>query len=186
MIPKNMTLVSLFAALITVSAQLSVPIGPVPLTLYVMVVLLTGAVLGSRLAVMSVGLWVLLGAIGLPVFAQGKAGAGVLIGPTGGYIAGFLICSFLVGLAVERWEPGYGKMTAIMTGGLAVIYILGLCGFLFSFQYVLQKPMTVEKALQLAVWPFLPLDILKTLAAAYLGVRLRRALRMAGLLPVWR
>ncbi|HWR40937.1 MAG TPA: biotin transporter BioY [Patescibacteria group bacterium] len=184
MTPRNMMLVGLFTAMIAIGSQIAVPIGPVPITLHVVAVMLAGAVLGSRLAFGSVALWALLGTVGLPVFAQGKAGAAVLIGPTGGYIFGFMLCAYLVGLAAERLALGYGKMTGVMLAGLMVIYTLGLLGFMLSFQYVLQKPMTLEKALQLAVWPFLPLDVIKTIVAAYLGVRVRRALRQAGLIHV--
>ena len=180
-----MMLVALFTALTVIGAQISLPIGPVPMTLHVLVILVAAVVLGSRRAFFSVALWTLLGSIGLPVFAQGKAGVAVLIGPTGGYIWGFMLAAYLVGWSAERMELSYRKMVGVMLGGLLIIYLFGLLGFMGSFHYVLQKPVTLERALQLAVWPFLPLDLLKTLAAAYLGVRVRRALLQAGLITVW-
>lgn len=179
---RNMMLIGLFAALQTVSSQVSIPIGPVPVTLQVMFVLLAGMVLGSRRGCASVALWAFLGVLGLPVFAQGKAGFAVLIGPTGGFIFGMTACAYLVGWAAERLEMGYGRAAGIMLAGLTILYGLGLIGFLLSFQYVLQKPMTLEKAMALAVWPFIPFDLLKAAAAAYLGVRIRRSLSQAGLL----
>ncbi|WP_371376645.1 biotin transporter BioY [Sporomusa aerivorans] len=183
---KNMALTSLFAAILAVSAQVSIPIGPVPITLQVMFVLLAGIVLGSRLGPASVAVWVLLGVFGLPVFAQGKAGAAVLIGPTGGYILGYFICTYIVGYVAEHFEVSYKNTTLAMLAGLAVIYGVGLAGFMLSFQYVLHKAMTVDRALQLAVWPFLPMDIVKAAAAVYTGVKVRRALIKARLMTVKR
>lgn len=178
---KNMALTSLFAALLAVSSQVSIPLGPVPFTMQVMFVLLAGMILGKRLGPASVVVWVLLGVFGLPVFAQGKAGAAVLIGPTGGYIFGYFACTYIVGYVAEHFELNYKHTAAAMLLGLAVIYGIGLAGFMLSFQYVLHKAMPLEKALNLAVWPFLPLDFVKTLAAVYVGVRVRRALLRAGL-----
>ncbi|MDF2568606.1 MAG: bioY [Sporomusa sp.] len=178
---KNMALTSLFASLLAVSSQVSIPLGPVPITMQVMLVLLAGMILGKRLGPASIAVWVLLGVFGLPVFAQGKAGAAVLIGPTGGYIFGYIACAYIVGYVAEHFELNY-KYTAIgMLAGLALIYSIGLAGFMLSFQFVLQKAMPLEKALNLAVWPFLPLDLAKTVAAVYVGVRVRRALLKAGL-----
>lgn len=179
---RSMMLTSLFAALLAVSSQISIPIGPVPVTMQVMLVLLAGMVLGSRLGSASVVVWVLLGVFGLPVFAQGKAGAAVLIGPTGGYIFGYIVCAYIVGYVAEHFELTYKYTACSMLVGLAVIYSFGLAGFVLSFQYVLHKAMSLDRALNLAVLPFLPFDLIKTTAAVYVGVRVRRALLKAGLL----
>ncbi|WP_425059755.1 Biotin transporter BioY [Sporomusa carbonis] len=179
---RNMALTGLFTALIVISSQVSIPIGPVPITLQVMFILLAGVVLGSRLGPASVLVWVLLGVFGLPVFAQGKAGAAILIGPTGGYILGYFVCTYIVGYVAEHFELTYKNIAAAMVAGLAVIYAVGLAGFMLSFQYVLHKAMTLDKALNLAVLPFLPLDLVKTAVAVYIGVRVRRALLKAGLI----
>lgn len=179
---RAMTLVSLFAALLTVSAQVAIPLGPVPVVLQILFVLLAGMVLGRRLGPLSIAVWVLLGVFGLPVFAQGKAGAAVLIGPTGGYIIGYFFCTYIVGYAAEHFELTYKTIALAMFAGLGVIYVLGLAGFMLSFHYVLHKTVTLGQAVQLAVVPFLPLDVLKAAAAAYVGVRVRRALLKAGLI----
>lgn len=179
---RSMVMTSLFAALLAVSSQISIPIGPVPITMQVLLVLLLGMVLGSRLGPASLAVWVLLGIFGLPVFAQSKAGAAVLIGPTGGYIFGYFICAYIVGYVAEHFELTYKNTAVAMFFGLVVIYVIGLGGFMLSFEYVLNKPMTLERALQLSVLPFLPLDIMKAIAAVYLGVRVRRSLIKAGLL----
>lgn len=179
---RDMALTSLFAALHAVSAQVAIPLGPVPIVMQIFFVLLAGMVLGRRLGPVSIAVWVLLGVFGLPVFAQGKAGAAVLIGPTGGYIFGYFLCTYIVGYVAEHCELIYKTISIGMIAGLTVIYGLGLAGFMLSFHYVLHKALTLEEALNLAVWPFLPLDLLKMIAAVYTGVHVRRALVKAGLI----
>ncbi len=176
---RNMIITSLFAALLAVSSQVAIP-GPVPHTLQIVFVLLAGVVLGPRWGFVSVVIWVMLGIFGLPVFAQGKAGLAVLAGPTGGFLVGFMACAWLVGRFASKGET-FLQTLGIMLAGLFVVYALGLAGFMASFAWFLNKPMTWEKAASVAVLPFLPFDALKTLAAAYLGVRIRRALHKAGL-----
>ncbi|MBU1291753.1 biotin transporter BioY, partial [bacterium] len=96
-----MTLVSLFAALTAVGAFISIPIYPVPLTLQTLFTLLAGMTLGSVMGTSSQIIYVMLGVIGLPVFAGFKAGIGILFGPTGGFLFGFIICAFIVGKIME-------------------------------------------------------------------------------------
>ncbi len=177
---RYMVLAGLFAALIAISSQVAIPIGPVPHTLQVFFVMLAGLVLGGRWGFTSVAVWVLLGLFGLPVFAQGKAGLPVLVGPTGGFLVGFMLCAFVVGWLTEQARVSVVKTICSMLLGLAVVYIFGLAGFMASFAYFLQKPMSWSQAMTLAVVPFLPFDFIKTLMAAYIGVKVRRALDRAG------
>jgi biotin transport system substrate-specific component len=146
-----------------------------------MIVLLTGLVLGRRWGLTSVIIWVLLGLFGLPVFAQGKAGIAVLVGPTGGFLLGFVLCAYLTGWLMERSDLTYKKVLVIMFIGLMIIYAVGFLGFMISFEYFLHKPMTWNKAVALSVTPFLPFDAIKAILAAYLGIKVRRALLKAGL-----
>ncbi|MEN6568333.1 MAG: biotin transporter BioY [Veillonellales bacterium] len=178
---RNMALCGLFAALLALSSQVVIPLGPVPHTLQIFFVLLAGMILGSRFGAISVLVWVALGIFGLPVFAQGKAGLSVVAGPTGGFLLGFVCCAFVVGWLTERIEGSYGRTAAVMLLGLAIAYGIGLIGFMFSFKYFLAKTMNWYTAATLAVIPFLPFDLIKTLMAAYIGVRIRRALIHSGL-----
>lgn len=178
---RSMIITSLFAALLAVSSQISILIGPVPHTLQIMFVLLAGLILGSRWGLTSVAVWILLGVFGLPVFAQGKAGASVLVGPTGGFLLGFALCAYLTGWLTERRDLTYKRVLFIMFIGLVVIYAVGLVGFMASFGYFLHKPMSWNEAFSLSVAPFLPFDAIKTLIAAYLGTKIHRALIKAGL-----
>lgn len=178
---RNMVLTGLFAALLSISSQIYIPIGPVPHTLQLIFVLLAGVMLGSRWGFASVAVWVLLGIFGLPVFAQGKAGAAVLVGPTGGFLIGFMVCAWLVGRLTEGKQVNYIRTLSVMLGSLAIVYLIGLAGFMASFTYFLNKPMTWDKAATLSVLPFMPFDVVKAVCAAYLGVRIRHVLDKAGL-----
>ncbi len=178
---RSMVLASLFAALLSISSYIYIPIGPVPHTLQVFVVLLSGLVLGSRWGGTSVLLWIMIGVFGVPVFAQGKAGAAVLLGPTGGFLFGFMVCAVIIGWITEKKQLTFTQSLLSMMIGLVVIYGIGMIGFMMSFKYFLHKPMTWEKAVSLAVVPFLPFDIIKAVGAAYVGVRVKRALAKTGL-----
>jgi len=123
----------------------------------------------------------MLGIFGLPVFAQGKAGIITLVYPTGGFLIGFMACAYLVGRLAETPDLTWPKAMGIALLGLTVTYVIGLVGFLFSFAYVLQKPMTWQQAVLITVVPFVPFDIIKAGTAAFLGVKVRQALKRTGL-----
>lgn len=179
---RKKLLASLFAALLCVSSYIVIPVGPVPVTLQVLVVLLAGAVLGAELGALSVVLWIVLGVFGLPVFAGGKAGPMVLLGPTGGFLYGFVVCAYIVG-GLVRLKSGSRYFTAgAMLLGTAAAYAFGLAGFMASFAFFLQKPMTLQQALSMAVLPFVPMDLVKVGLAAWLSPVLIRSLNRTGLL----
>jgi biotin transport system substrate-specific component len=140
-------------------------------------------ILGSRWGFTSVGVWVLLGLFGLPVFAQGKAGVAILFGPTGGFLIGFMLCAFIVGWLTKLTGTNFLKTVVSMLVGLIVAYAAGLLGLMVHFAYFQNKAIGFEPALALAVLPFLPYDILKTILAAYIGVKARRSLSRAGFMP---
>jgi len=147
---------SLFVAL---AAQVSVPMLPVPMTLQTMAVLAVGAAYGARLGAATLALYALEGAVGLPVFANFYAGFAVLMGPTGGYIAGFILAAALVGFLVERgWGTNVLKLSAAMLLGAAAVYGPGL---LWLAQFT-----GVSAVWQAGLWPFLPGDIVKAILAA--------------------
>jgi len=141
-------------------AQLAVylPFSPVPITGQTFAVLLIGLVYGSRLGLITLLLYLAEGASGLPFFAGGLGGPAVLAGPTGGYLLGFIVAAWLVGLLAER---GLGRnpftaMLAFLAGSL-VIYAFGLCWLASMFGF--------SRALQVGLLPFLVGDALKVLLA---------------------
>ncbi len=118
-----------FIGLISIGAWVSIPFFPVPLTLQTLFVLLAGAVM-KRYAVIPVSLYVLLGALGLPVYHTGVTGIGVLLGPTGGYLIGFIFAALIVGLAYEHTSETI-RITGLIAGTI-VIYIFGLAWLMYS------------------------------------------------------
>ncbi|HYM51500.1 MAG TPA: biotin transporter BioY [Candidatus Limnocylindrales bacterium] len=160
---------ALFTALL---AQISIPLPftPVPITGQTLAVLLTGALLGSRLGPASMLLYVALGAIGLPFYAGGAHGLSQLLGPSGGYLAGFIVADFVIGwLAERRWDRSLPRSVGAMLVGQVVIYALGL----LWLGYALHWPANL---LALGMFPFLIGDALKLAIAGLLlpwGWRLR-------------
>src|SRR5512143_4134025 len=123
---RRIVLASLMAALTAVGAYIYVPIGPVPIVLSTLFAILSGLLLGSRWGLTSMALYLLVGAIGIPVFAGGKGGFAHFLGPTGGYLFGYLWASWITGFISER---SHGLMTldilAVVVGSLT-IYAFGV------------------------------------------------------------
>lgn len=128
----DIALVAMGAALTAVAAQISIPAYPVPFTLQTLVVLLVGAALGSRRGVLSLGLYALAGLAGVPVFAPKADGSHVVgvdafVGPTAGFIFGFVVAAFLVGLLAERkWSSNVLKTFVAFVVGSTTIYLIGV------------------------------------------------------------
>ena len=160
-------LVVVGSLLLATSAQFKIPLYPVPVTGQTLVVLLIGMVYGPRLGGVTIAVYLLQGVMGLPVFAGGAFGIATLLGPTGGYLGGFLIAAIVMGVLAERgMGRGIISTTIAMMIGNIVIYIAG-ASWLASF-------VGAEKALTAGVLPFLYGDVLKLTVAA-------------GLMPVaWR
>src|SRR3954471_428419 len=124
---RALVLLAVGAALLTLSAKVQVPFYPVPMTMQTFVVLMLGATYGWRLAGASVALYLLEGAAGLRVFAGAVSSAAYLLGPTGGFLIGFLVAAVVVGVMAERgWDRSFGRVTAMMVIGHAVIFAFGL------------------------------------------------------------
>ncbi|MDN5347927.1 MAG: biotin transport system substrate-specific component [Clostridia bacterium] len=178
---RNMALAALMAAMIAALAQVAIPLPftPVAITGQIFGVFLAGAVLGANLGTMSILVYVLLGAIGLPVFAKGGAGLGVLLGPSGGYIWGFILGTYVLGKIVEAGvtEVSYLRLATGMLVCLLIVYTLGTLQLAFLLR------LTFLKALLLGVIPYIPLDMAKLLVASGLSLAVRRSLAGAGLLP---
>lgn len=164
---RDVAFVSLFAALTAVGAFISLPLGPVPFTLQVLFVLLSGAILGPFQGALSQIIYLLLGVIGFPVFAGGTSGIGHLFGPTGGYLFGFVFASFLVGL-LSKNQRFWIKFFSMLLG-ILVIHFLGVLQLSFV------AGMGFKKALLVGSLPFFPLDAVKAFIASGLVVSLHKA-----------
>lgn len=165
---KKLVFASLFAALTCVAAWVAIPLLYVPITLQTLFVILAGAVLGPYFGTLSMIVYVLLGLIGLPVFSQGQSGLGVLFGPTGGYLVGFILCAFVVGLIVSvKKKPGFWWYCLAMAVGTLVIYACGIA------QLSVVAHMPLDRALIFGALPFVPGDIIKIIVASLVASRFK-------------
>ncbi len=172
----RMTSCALMAAVMCALCPLSIPIGPVPISLAIFVILLTVSILGPWDAAISCGVYLLLGAVGMPVFTGFQGGLAKLAGPTGGYLAGYLPMILVCGLFMRRTKENLWLTMLGMALGVAVDYALGTAWFVF------QARSTWAHALAVCVYPFIPFDLGKIVLAALLGKVIRTALRKAKLL----
>jgi biotin transport system substrate-specific component len=155
---RSAVLMLVGAAVLTLSAKVQVPFYPVPMTLQTLAVLVLGAAYGWRLAGATVALYLLEGAAGLPVFAGPLTGPAYLMGPTGGFLLGFLASAVLTGVMAERgWDRSLGRVVVMMTLGHAVIFAFGI-GWLSTV-------MPLAKAWAVGFAPFAAATLLKTALA---------------------
>jgi biotin transport system substrate-specific component len=158
---QDVALVGAFSLIIGLSAQVALPLPftPVPLTMQTLAVLLTGMALGKRLGAMALVAYLAAGLAGLPVFAPGAPGIARLLGPTGGYLIGFVFAAALVGFLAERgWDRRVSTTVLAMALGNLVIYAFGV-GWLSLF-------VPATEALNLGMYPFLIGDAVKVALAA--------------------
>lgn len=161
---RSFGLVIVFSLFIAASAQFAIPIGPVPITGQTFAVLLTGALLGSRLGAMAVMAYLIEGAFGLPFFAAGGSGIARFMGQTGGYLIAFPAAAFVTGAFAENgWDRRYHTAVVAMAIGSLVILVTGWAWY----SIITNTPALLS--FQLAVLKFLPGDVIKiALAAAVL------------------
>ena len=165
---RQVTTTALLVALLSVSAWIVVPIGAVPVTLQSLVVILIALVRPPRFAAATVGAYLVLGAIGVPVFSSGQAGLAALVGPTGGYLVGFLPAA-VAGAWAARRASGIGRHVLAAVIVLAIVYALGVAWL----AHVTGR--TMLEALTVGALPFLVPDAAKAAAAVVAARALRRA-----------
>jgi biotin transport system substrate-specific component len=157
-----MVLASLMAALTAVGAYIHVPIGPVPIVLSTLFVILSGLLLGSRWGPASMALYLLVGAIGIPVFAGGKGGFAHFLGPTGGYLMGYLVSAWITGLVSERANRSLMRDIIAVVIGSLTLYGCGVPWLKIVTE------MSWSKALWVGAIPFLLGDTIKASVAVIL------------------
>jgi len=151
-----------FVGLFAVGSWISIPLPPVPFTLQTLFVLLAGAMM-RRYAVVPACLFILLGAMNLPLFHNGASGIGVLLGPTGGYLIGFIPAALVVGLAYEH-RSQVGRAIGLALGTLIIL----ACG---STWLSISTGMKMWEAFLIGMFPFLPGDALKAYGAHFIAAR---------------
>lgn len=160
---RDVALVLGGAALTAVAAQLAItlPWSPVPYTFQTFAVLLVGTALGTWRGTAAIAIYVLAGALGLPVYAEGAAGIGQLLGITGGYLAGFVLAALLVGrLAEMGWDRTVLRSAGLMLAGTLLIYVVGVPVL------ALTTGMDLPTAIYRGAGVFLLWDLIKVLVAA--------------------
>ena len=176
----EMVRVALFSGLLCVLAPVAIPVpmSPVPLSLATFVIYLAGMLLGARQGALCVLIYLLLGMVGLPVFSGFSGGIGVLLGPTGGYLIGYLPCVLIVGWlrGMKLGKKRFSGSVVAMGLGTVACYILGTVWFLC----VLDGTYTVGQAFLMCVAPYLAFDLIKIMVAAAVAERMERILRKRG------
>lgn len=166
---KRIAYVSIFAALTAVGAMVSIPIpfSSIPFTLQVLFVLLSGLLLGPVDGALSQLVYLLMGAIGLPVFAQFSSGLGVILGKSGGYLIGFVLASFFAGLLGKG--NNFLKLYSVSILALFLIYFFG------ALQLSIVMALDFKKAVVVGVLPFVFFDFIKGALAVIVALKLRKA-----------
>lgn len=166
---KEITLVGMCAALMAIFSQLSIPLPftSVPVTLQVFGLVILAVIVGAKVGTLSLIIYVIIGAIGLPVFANFHSGFGVLIGPTGGYIIGFVIMAFLIGYASSKKN----KIILFTVSYLGVLIDL----ILGTIQLKVVTGMTVNAALIAGLYPFILKDLITVSIAVIIGLKVKKS-----------
>jgi len=158
---RTVSIVIAFSLFNAIAAQLAIPIGPVPITMQTFAVTLTGALLGPRLGAAALIAYLIEGAAGLPFFAEGRAGIGTLLGPTGGYLVSFPAAAYITGAFSEHgWDRHFLTAVAAMAIGSVVILLAGWSWLVVGLG---AAPLAAFKA---GVAPFLIGDVVKIVLAA--------------------
>lgn len=169
---KDMILCAMFVALIAAGAFIKIPIPVIPFTLQYLFTMMAGLLLGPKKGCLAVLFYILLGLMGLPIFAQG-GGIGYLVQPSFGYLAGFAAGAYVTGFLAEAEKyPGIRRLLAADFAGLGIVYSLGMAWYWLISRFYLGTP--------IGLWPLflycfllaVPGDILLCIAGAYLGKRL--------------
>lgn len=164
---------AVMTAVTCVLAPMSIPIGPVPISFTNLAIYLSLYLLGWKMGTVSYLMYLLIGAIGVPVFSGFSGGLGKLLGPTGGYIIGFIPMAIISGLVIEKYNNRIFQFVAMVLG-TAVCYALGTAWFCVIMD------VGIAAALGMCVIPFIPGDIAKIILALMVGPVLRNRLRNAG------
>ncbi len=176
---KDMTQIGIFTALTAVGAFISIPLGPVPITLQTLFVLLSGLILGSKKALLSQIVYVLLGLIGLPIFAGFSGGLQTVLKPSFGFMIGFIVAAYVIGKLTEKNQYTVNKMIFSVLVGSIIIYAIGIPYMYYILNGVLSKGLNIIQVLKLGMFLFVPGDILKAAVAVLLSSKLQGKLNAA-------
>lgn len=169
---RQMTLTAMLTALLCILGPVTLPVGPVPLSLTTAALMLIALLLGPGRACVCCGVYLGIGMAGVPVFSGFTGGLGALLGPTGGFLLGYLPMTALCGLSART--KGRMRQFVALASGTGVLYLIG------TAWYAWQAGVSIPAALGVCVLPFLPGDALKTTAVLTGGNAVRARLKRAG------
>lgn len=174
---KDIILIGLFSALTAIGAFIRFPVGPVPLSLQLLFVILSGILLGSKAGAISQIIYVLTGLIGLPVFTEG-GGFTYIYKPSFGYLLGFILCAYITGSITENLKARNGYLFVFLVSfiGLISAYAVGVPYLYMVLKYINHIPVSAAGIIKSGFLVFLPGDIIKCLAAAYISIKLKKVL----------
>lgn len=174
---KELVLTGLMAALICVMGPLSlpIPISPVPISLATLAIYFSVYILGMKRSTISCLIYLLIGFVGLPVFSGFTSGPAKLLGPTGGYMVGYIVLTLVCGAFIDKWRGRLIPCFAGMVFGTLVFYAIGTAWL------SVQGHMSFGSALAAGVLPFIPGDLAKIIVVVLVGPQICKRLRKAGL-----
>ncbi|SHN35992.1 biotin transporter BioY [Gracilibacillus kekensis] len=175
---RAIILSSIFAAITAILAQMEIPLPLVPISGQTLAVGLTATIIGSRLGAVAMVCYMMLGAIGLPVFAGFGGGPQVLVGPTGGYIIGFIFAAYVTGKILEKTTFTIAMAMVANTVGMVITLAFGMVQLKFV------ADLSWAAALAGGVYPFLVVGLIKAFLASWIGIIVRRRLQQANLLKI--
>ncbi len=167
---RELILIALFVALTSIGAYITIPFGPVPITLQSLFCLLSALLLGAKLGALSQILYLLIGLAGLPIFSGGKGGIGFILYPTFGFVLGFIAAALITGYISEKLGSSPKSYLLASLCGTLTIYLLGSLGFYLNMNFIVSKSVDLSYVLKVTILPFIPGDLLKAFSASLVAV----------------
>ena len=174
---RDITQIGIFTALTAVGAFISIPIGPVPITLQSFFVLLSGIILGSKKAMFSQITYLLLGLIGFPIFSGFSGGLQHIFKPSFGFIIGYIAAAYVTGKLTEVNSLTYKNLLTAVFAGSVVIYAFGLPYMYYILNIMLNNNFSINRIFQLGMFAFIPGDVLKAVIIIFTANRLKAVAR---------
>lgn len=169
---KEITLVAMFTGLTAIGAFISIPLGEVPITMQTLFVILSGLFLGPKLGALSQVVYIVLGLVGIPIFAGFSGGFQTLMKPSFGFIIGFVFAAYMVGkVSHSNKNPSHYKIWLGTIAGTVVIYLFGLPYMYYILNIVMAKGLAFDTILKMGCLLFLPGDLIKLVVASIIAVK---------------
>ena len=178
---KDMALVAMFTSLTAIGAFISIPLGPVPITLQSLFVILSGLILGPKLGALSQIVYILLGLVGAPIFAGFTGGPQSLMTPSFGFIIGFVFAAYVVG-KIAHSDNGLSARRIWMGSlvGSLVIYLFGLPYMYYMLNIVMGNDFSFLNIMQMGCFMFLPGDLAKLAISSFAAIKILPVLNNLG------